>query len=137
MVNTGADLWNENIMNPYTVVLNDTMTVSSGTQQLEIDGEGNTSATTPMWTVFFLDNSTFNIFTYDTSGNNIDSYYALPCDSGVVQITVTSNQITFTGTTQTVSTVPFQSLVQIATYNEGGTSSNFTGGELDMTLTTP
>jgi hypothetical protein len=125
-------------MDPYTVLLNDTMTVSSGTQQLEIDGEWNTSSTTPMWTVFFLDDSTFNVFTYDTNGTNIDSYYGLPCASGIVQITVTSDQITFTGaTTQTVSTVTFQNLVQIATYNEGGASSNFTGGELDMTLTTP
>jgi hypothetical protein len=135
IANGQADYWNLSITSPYTVVLNDTMTVSSGNQLLEIDGEWNLSATTPMWTVVFLNNTSFNFFVYGTNGNIINSGYYLPCNNGIVTITVTSTQITFTGTTPNpTSNVTFENLVQIASLNDGG---NFTGGELDMTLTTP
>jgi hypothetical protein len=110
------------------------MTVSNGNQLLEIDGVGNLTSSTPTWSVVFLDNATFNFFTYDTNGNIVDSGYSLSCDNGFVQVTVTSTQITFTGTVPTVSNVPFETLLQIATLNDGG---SFNGGELDMTLSTP
>jgi len=130
-----ADYWSlSTVTSPYTVVLNDTMAVSSGNQLLEIDGEWNLSAATPMWTVVFLNSTSFNFFVYGTDGSMVNSGYYLPCSNGIVTVTVTLTQITFTGTTSTPSNVPFENLLQIASLNDGG---NFIGGELDMTVTTP
>jgi hypothetical protein len=109
------------------------MTVSSGNQLLEIDGEWNLSATTPMWTVMFWNNASFNFFVYDTNGSVVSSGYNLSCNNGIVTVTVTPTQITFTGTSSNpASNMTPENLVQIATLNDGG---DFTGGELDMTLT--
>ncbi len=137
MANYQTDFWNINVTNPYTVTLNDTMTVSDGNQLLEIDGvpvggQGVEGGWAPMWTVYFVNDTTFDFFVYDSNGNMINSGYNLPCSSGFVQVDMTSTQITFTGTYSTTSNITFENLVQIVTVNEGG---NFESGQLDMTLT--
>jgi hypothetical protein len=141
MANYQADLWNITVTNPYTVVLNDTLTVSSGTQALDVNGYPNTSAFAsgipPVWTVVFVSNifasnTTFNFFVYDTNGSIVNAGYSLPCNSGTVQVVMTATQITFIGTSPVTSNLPFENLGQIATLNDGG---DFNGGQLDITLT--
>jgi hypothetical protein len=120
---------------PYTVVLNDTMVSSSGSQ-LEIDGNWNLSSTVPMWSVVFLSNTSFNFFVYYANGSTADEGFSLPCINGGVQVVVTSTQITFTGTTLTNENLTPENpenLLQIASFANGG---NFTSGKLDITLTT-
>ena len=136
MANHQTDFWNITITNPYTVVLNDTMTVSSGNQLLEIDGvpsggQGVEGTWAPMWIVHFVNNTTFDFFIYATNGSMVNSGYNLPC-SGIVQVVVTATQITVIGTSPVTSNIPFENLVQIVTVNDGG---NFNGGHLDITLT--
>ena len=130
--NSSVDLWNQTIANPYTMVLNDDMTVSSGNQSLEIDGDGQVPAPSPIWTINFTSSTSFSFSTYNTDGSVKDSDYNLPCN-GTVQVVATSTQITFIGTSSTPSNVAFEGLVQIATFNF---SANLNGGELDMTITT-
>jgi hypothetical protein len=87
-----------------------------------------------MWTVVFLNSTSFNFFVYNTDGTLAGSGYSLPCINGGVQVVVTQNQITFTGTSSTPETVSFENLLQIATFANSG---DFTSGELEITLTTP
>jgi hypothetical protein len=136
MANHQTDFWNITVTNPYTVVLNDTMTVSSGNQFLEIDGvpsggQGVEGGWAPMWTVYFVDNTRFDFFIRATNGSMLNSGYDLPCN-GIVQVVATTTQITFIGISPVTSNVSFESLVQIVTVNEGG---HFNDGQLDMTLT--
>jgi len=134
LANSQADYWNlTTITVPYTVVLNDTMVGSSGSQ-LEIDGNWNLSAPTPMWTVLFLNSTDFNFFVYDPNGTIVGAGYSLPCVNGGVQVVVTQTQITFTGTTPTTENVTFENLLQIVSFANNG---NFTSGKLDITITTP
>lgn len=134
MMNPGVDLWNQTITNAYTAVLNDTMTVSSGNQMLDVEALWQTPAPAPVWTVTFVNSTSFDFWTYYTNGTVIDSGYNLPCNNGIVHVVVTATQITFTGTSSTVSNVPFQNLIQMVSLNGDGT---FNGGTLVITLTTP
>ena len=136
MANHQTDFWNITITNPYTVVLNDTMTVSSGNQLLEIDGvpsggQGVEGTWAPLWIVHFVNSTTFDFFIYAANGSMVNSGYNLPC-GGNVQVVVTATQITVKGTSPVTSNIPFENLVQIVTVNDGG---NFNGGHLDMILT--
>ena len=136
MANHQTDFWNVTIKNHYTIVLNDTMTVSSGNQLLEIDGvpsggQGAEGTWAPRWVVYFVNNTAFDFFIYATNRSMINSGYSLRC-SGIVQVVVTSTQITVTGTSSVTSNIPFENLVQIVTVNDGG---NFNGGRLGMALT--
>jgi hypothetical protein len=135
MENHQTDFWNITATNPYTVRLNDTMTVSSGNQFLEIDGvpvggQGVEGGWAPMWTVYFVNNTSFDFFIHDANGSMVNSGYDLPC-SGIVQVVVTTTQITFIGISPVTSNIPFKNLVQIVTVNEGG---NFNNGQLGITL---
>jgi hypothetical protein len=136
MANHQTDFWNITVTNPYTVVLNDTMTASSGNQFLEVDGvpeggQGVEGAWAPMWTVYFVNNTTFDWFIHAPNGSMVSSGSYLPY-SGTVQVVATSTQITFSGISSGKSNMPFENLVQIVTANEGG---NFNGGQLDIALT--
>jgi hypothetical protein len=123
------DYWNISVTRPYTVMLNDSMTVSSGDQYLQVVGlTGDINNT---WEVLYQNSTYFQYITWDDQGNQIDSGW-LNCDNGIVQITVTDASITFTGTTSFTSPIPFVDLGQIWTANADGI---FDGGELDMTLT--
>ena len=132
MANRQTDFWNITVTNPYTVVLTDAMTVSSGNQNLEVDAYSSPSAQFPAWIVIFVTNATFNFYVYTTNGSIINSGSYLPCNNGVVQIAVTRTQIAFTGTSPVTSDIPFENLVKIVTFSNGG---SFNGGQLDMTLT--
>ena len=120
-------------MEPYTVVLNDTMTVSSGNQSLYIEALWQTPAAGPLWSVSFTNSTNFDFTTYYNNGTIIDSGQNLPCNYGIVQVVVTSTQITFIGTSSTASNVVFENLIQLVSLNNGG---NFNSGELDITITT-
>jgi hypothetical protein len=132
-----VDYWNVTAPDSYAVTLNDSMTVSSGNQLLEVDGEWNLSSPTPMWSVVFLNDTTYNIFLYDNNGSIVGAGYSLVCTDGSVQVNVTSTQVTFTSDSAINSFTinSFQNLLQITTINDGG--GTFVSGELDMSLTTP
>ena len=85
------------------------------------------------WQVYFINSTAFTYVVFDNNGLVISSSNILPCNSGYVQINVASTQITFTATTSYTVNANFQNLNEIQTINNGGV---FTGGELDMTLTT-
>jgi hypothetical protein len=123
------DYWNISATSPYTVILNDSMTVSSGDQYLQV--VGLTDDINNTWEVLYQNSTYFQYITWDNQGNQIDSGW-LSCNSGIVQITVTATTITFTGTTTSASSIPFVNLGQIWTANADGV---FDGGELDMTVT--
>jgi hypothetical protein len=123
------DYWNIIVTSPYTIVLNDSMTVSSGDQYLQVVGLSSSISNT--WAVLYQNSTYFQYVTWDDQGNQIDSSW-LNCNNGIVQVDVTTTTITFTGTSSFTSNVPFVSLGQIWTANADG---DFNGGELDMTLT--
>ena len=112
----------------YTIVLNDSMTVTDGDQYLQVIGLTNDTSNT--WEVLYQNSTYFEYTTWDTQGNQIDSGW-LNCDSGIVQITVSENMITFTGTNFATSNTPFVDLGQVWTANSDG---SFNGGKLDITL---
>jgi hypothetical protein len=123
------DYWNIIVTSPYTIVLNDSMTVSSGDQYLQVVGLSSSISNT--WAVLYQNSTYFQYVTWDDQGNQIDSSW-LNCNNGIVQVDVTTTTITFTGASSFTSNVPFVSLGQIWTANADG---DFNGGELDMTLT--
>jgi len=120
------DCWNVTMTNPYTVSLNDSMTVSSGEQYLGVNGFGSNGLT---WFVVFI-NSTYLYYETVVNGSAVDSGY-LNCVNGIAQVTVDAQTISFIGSTTFTSNVDFQSLNQIQTLNGDG---SFNGGELDITV---
>jgi hypothetical protein len=125
MANYQTDYWNVTAKQPYTVLLNDSMTVSSGGQWLTITAY---SSNVSIWSVQFI-NSTYIRY------SNSNDYGFLRCNGGIVYVTVNDTAITYTGATSHTSSpsgVNFPSLAQIQTDNGDG---NFNGGYLDMTLT--
>jgi hypothetical protein len=123
------DYWNITVTNPYTVKLNDSMTVSSGNQYLMITGLS--SSIMNVWAVLYQNSTYFQYVTWNASGNQVDSGW-LNCNNGIVQVVVTTTTITFTGTASFTSNIPFQNLGEVWTANSDGA---FNGGELYMTLT--
>jgi hypothetical protein len=130
MANYQTDFWSITVTNPYTVTLNDSMTVSSGDQWLTITAYGTSSS---IWSVVFMNQTCFEYRTTIpvVGGCQYDSGY-LGCDGGIVQVVVSGTAITYTGTISHVSNVTFTIPAQIQTLNGDG---NFNGGELDTTLT--
>ena len=130
MANGSKDLWNVTTTDPYTVILNDSMTVTSGEQWLQIFcyNSTNNSYYDTSWGMAFV-NSTYFMHFY---GNMQDIEYD-NCSNGVVTVVVDSNSITFIGTSTYTNYVDFQNLAQIQTSNGDG---DFNSQELDVTLTT-
>ena len=125
MANYQTDYWNVTAKQPYTVSLNDSMTVLSGEQWLTITAYGSNVI---IWSVQFI-NSTYIRY------SNSNDYGFLHCNDGIVYVTVNDTAISYTGATSYTSSpagVNFPSLAQIQTENGDG---NFNGGHLDMTLT--
>jgi hypothetical protein len=125
MANYQRDFWNITMTNPYTVTLNDSMTVSSGNQYLGV--WAHNPAGTIIWEVEFK-NSTYFYYQTLISGGRHDSGY-LGCADGNVQVTVNSAKITFVGTSSFTSNQTFENLGQIATINGDGA---FNGGKLNI-----
>jgi len=123
------DYWNITATKPYTVMLNDSMTVSSPNQYLMITGLS--SSLTNVWTVLYQNSTYFQYTSWDVNGNQVDSGW-LRCNNGLVQLVVTATTITFTGTTSFTSNIPFRNLGEIWTANADGV---FNGGELYVKLT--
>lgn len=123
------DYWNITATKPYTVILNDSMTVSSPNQYLMITGLS--SSITNVWTVLYQNSTYFQYTSWDVNGNQVDSGW-LKCNNGLVQLVVTATTITFTGTTSFTSSIPFRNLGEIWTANADGV---FNGGELYVKLT--
>jgi hypothetical protein len=126
MANYTIDCWNVTMTNPYTVSLNDSMTVSSGEQYLGVNGFGSNGL---IWFVIFI-NSTYLQYETVVNGSAVNSGY-LNCVNGVAQVTVDAHTISFIGSTTSISNVDFQNLNQIQTLNGDG---SFNGGELDITV---
>ena len=129
MTNYQTDFWNITMTNPYTVVLDDSMTVSSGSQWLSIQANNSTQTQNRVvWQIYFINNSNFQYTTFNSDGSTLDRGQ-MGCNDGVVQVVVTNTAITFIGTSSATSNVPFTNLGQIVTSNGDG---NFNGGELKI-----
>ena len=128
MANYQTDFWNITITNPYTIILNDSMTVSSGSQYLDIHGVNSSSGSAEsIWEVEFIDNANFHYRTF-ISGVTHDSGN-LECANGIVQVVVTGTAITLIGKSSFTSNQTFENLGQITTANADG---DFNGGELKI-----
>ncbi len=112
--------------NPYTVTLNDSMTVSGGEQYLGINGFGSNGL---VWFVVFV-NSTYLEYGTFVNGTTVNSGN-LNCTSGIAQVVVDNATITFIGSSTFISNISFQNLEQIQTMNGDG---SFNGGELDISI---
>jgi hypothetical protein len=135
MADYQTDLWNITTTTPYTVTLNDTMTVVSDGQYLDIESfNSSTGSSEPIWEVIFLSNSTFEYFTFlPGSGGVINNHGVLGCTNGNVAVEVSETGITFVGTGSYTSMEAIENIGQIQTFNGGG---DFNGGQLVITLTT-
>ena len=125
MANYQTDYWNVTAKQPYTVLLNDSMTVSNGDQWLTITAY---SSNVTIWSVQFV-NSTYVRY------SNSNDYGFLHCNDGIVYVTANDTAITYTGTTSYTSSpagVNFPSLAQIQSENGDG---SFNSGHLVITLT--
>ncbi len=133
MQNPGTDTWNQAQTAPYTATLNDSMTVSSGNQLLEISAYNSTDTTTQwyVWQVEFI-NSTYIQFTVDNLGGANYVQGNLYCINGVVQVSITPSSVTITGTSSYSESMNLQSVAQIQTVNVGG---DFNGGNLVISVT--
>jgi hypothetical protein len=126
-----TDFWDITMTSPYTVVLDDSMTVSSGSQWLSVQANNSTQAQNgAVWQIYFMNSSSFQYTTFSSNGSTLDRGQ-LGCTDGVVQVVVTNTTITFIGTTSATSNVPFTNLGQIATSNGDG---DFNGGELKINV---
>ena len=121
MASYTTDYWNVTETQPYTVMLNDSMTVSSGDQWLLISALNGGSTD---WSVTFLNSTAYQI-----GGNST----VFSCVNGSVNVVVNSNSKTFTGATSNTVPATFTSLTQIRTVNGDG---DFNSGNLKITLTT-
>jgi hypothetical protein len=132
MANYVTDLWNVTADSNYQVTLNNTMTVSSGNQYLEIDARNSTDNRAYIWAVWFKNATYFTYTTYIPGQfSNPQDLGGLNCNNGIVTITVTHTSVTFTGSSSFISYVSFRNLAQIETQNGDG---NFNGGELSIEL---
>jgi hypothetical protein len=125
MANYQTNYWNVTAKQPYTVLLNDSMTVSSGDQWLTITAY---SSNVTIWSVQFINSTCIRY-------SNFNDYGFLRCNDGIVHVTANDTAITYTGTASYTSSpagVNFPSLTQIQTENGDG---NFNSGHLDITLT--
>jgi hypothetical protein len=130
MANYITDVWNVTVDSNYQVTLNDTMTVSSGNQYLEIDARNSTDNGAYIWAVWFKNATYFTYTTYIPGQfSNPQDFGGLNCNNGIVTITVTNTSITFVGSSSFTSYVSFRNLAQIRTENGDG---NFNGGELNI-----
>lgn len=128
MANYETDYWNMTATDPYTVILNDSMTVSAGSQYLDVISYNSSSGSAEgIWQVEFI-NSTYFYYCTFISGVTHDEGH-LGCDNGIVQVIVTNTSITFVGTSSFTSNQTFENLGQIAVLNDDG---NFNGGELNI-----
>lgn len=129
MADYQTDFWDITLTSPYTVVLDDSMTVSSGSQWLSVQANNSTQAQNgAVWQIYFMSSSSFQYTTFRSNGSTLDRGQ-LGCADGVVQVVVTNTTITFIGTTSATSNVPFPNLGQIVTSNGDG---DFNGGELKI-----
>ena len=129
MASYQTDFWNLNLTNPYTVVLDDSMTVSNGSQWLSIQANNSTQTQNrAVWQIYFMNSSNFQYTTFNSDGSTLDRGQ-LGCDNGVVQVVVTNATIAFIGTSSATSNVSFTNIGQIVTSNGDG---NFNGGELKI-----
>jgi hypothetical protein len=129
MANYTIDYWNITATQPYTVLLNDSMTVSSGDQWLTITAR-STGNSAFIWSVIFMNQTYFHyssVFLV-AGGYQYDSGY-LSCNDGIVYVVVNNTAINYTGTTSHLSNVTFTGVAQIQTENGDG---NFNGGELNI-----
>jgi len=118
------DYWNVTPTQPYTITLNDTMTVSDGEQWLTITGQNDAG---PIWEVQFI-NSTYIRY------SNFNDYGFLNCSNGIVNVTLNNTSITYTGTssyTSSPSGVTFSSISQVQTENGDG---DFNSGQLNIDI---
>jgi len=129
MINPGTDYWNLSEISSYIATLNDSMTVSSGDQYLIIEGESYNGNIGVIWQVWFL-NATYYHYETDVYGQTPNSGYAY-CNSGLVQVSVSSTAITFTGTTSISFNVPFENLDFVLTRNGDG---SFNSGNLSINV---
>jgi hypothetical protein len=130
MANYKIDYWNVTATKAYTLILNDSMTVSSGAQWLLISTYNSSSL--PMeqiWYVEFANNTRFYYATF--VNNNQQDVGSLNCSNGMATVVVTDTSITFTGTSSFTSHVPFSNLDHVTIGNDDG---KFNGGELNLNL---
>jgi hypothetical protein len=125
----GTDCWNLTVSSPYVVILNDSMIVSSGDQYLIVEGESYNGNIGVIWQVWFL-NATYYRYVTDVYGRTPNSGYAY-CSNGLVQVSVSSAAITFTGTTSISFDAPFENLDFVLTRNGDG---SFNGGKLSINI---
>lgn len=131
MANLQTDYWNVTETQPYTVLLNDSMTVTSGNQFLGITAKNSQNAY-PIWYISYY-NATY--FLFDVWYNASYFYQNFTyCNNGIVSVVAHGTSIAFIGTSQTVvSGLSFTQLNQIVTTNDDG---SFNGGKVDYTITT-
>jgi hypothetical protein len=128
MANYQTDSWNITATNPYTVILNDSTTVSGGSQYLNVTCYNSSSGSGEgIWQIEFI-NSTYFYYRTFISGVTHDEGH-LGCDNGIVQVIVTNTSITFVGTSSFTSYQTFENLGQIIVLNDDG---DFNGGELEI-----
>ena len=100
MTGNEIDYWDQSVSAGYTVTLNDTMTVTSGTQQLSIWAESSLNDVNSnlwIWNVQFL-NSTYFQYKVNTGGGSGPAG-SLNSVNGVVYVVVSSTSIEFIGST--------------------------------------
>ena len=135
MTGDEVDYWNQSVSAAYTVTLTDSMTVSSGAQQLGVwaYNSANTKTQQWIWNVNFM-NSTFAYYWVNTGGGTGPQGH-ISCINGLVYVVVTNTSVEFIGSSTPV-TVPttFQDLGQIQTQNGGGV---FNGGKLSIEIEVP
>jgi len=133
-----TDIWDISVSSSYTLTLKDSMTVSSGSQELGIwaYNSASASATNWIWNVNYM-NSTFAYYWVNTGGGNGPQGH-ISCVNGEVYVVVTSASIQFIGSSSATVSTSFQSIAQIQTVNggDGVTSGLFNGGLLQISYTT-
>lgn len=133
MTGEEIDYWNQSVSASYTVTLNDTMTVTSGNQELSIWAESSlndVNSTLWIWNVEFINSTYFWYWVNSPFGSANGPHGYLNCVNGIVYVVVSGTSIEFTGGVGEVTvSIAFQNLVQIQTQNDGG---DFTSGNLNI-----
>jgi hypothetical protein len=129
MIDPSTDYWNLTVTTPYTVTLNDAMTVESGDQYLLVKAGSSNANIGVIWQVWFV-NATYYYYETDVNSQTPNWGYAY-CNNGIVRVSVTNAAITFTGTTSTSFNLPFENLDVIFTTNGDG---SFNGGNLSINV---
>jgi len=138
MTGSETDNWDVSVSSGYTLTLKDSMTVSSGSQQLGIWAYNSANANTQqwIWNVNYM-NSTFAYYWVNTGGGNGPQGH-ISCVNGEVYVVVTGTSIEFIGSSSATVNTGFQNVGQIQTENggDGVTSGLFNGGTLQISYTT-